>query len=140
MEMSFVEVSLCIVKYQNGARKNLYKEFHSYYCSLLYSVGLSRPILGCRVLVYRSFSKILPALLKDIIDWTVNSRIKSSQLLVTLLFHLEEQMTHHLQGIMRALYRASQDEETVVANEAIKATQLIGMMILIETTCPIKTL
>ena len=85
-----------------------------------------RPILGCRVLVYRSFSKILPAILKDVVDWTVNSRIKSSQLLATLLFHLEEQMTHHLQGIIHALYRTCQDEELMVSCQAIKAAQLIG--------------
>jgi len=36
----------------------------------------SRPRLGCRVLVHRNFSKILPAILRDIVDWTVNSRVK----------------------------------------------------------------
>lgn len=34
------------------------------------------PRLGCRVMVQRNFSKILPALLKDLTDWTVNSRTK----------------------------------------------------------------
>lgn len=46
---------------------------HVLFCSL---TAFERPRLGCRVLVYRAFSKILPALLKDITDWTVNSRIK----------------------------------------------------------------
>lgn len=35
-----------------------------------------RPRLGCRVLVSRNFSKVLPAILRDITDWTVESRIK----------------------------------------------------------------
>ncbi len=50
-------------------------------CSFAVTVWLSpaefpRPRLGCRVLVYRNFSKVLPAILRDIVDWTVNSRVK----------------------------------------------------------------
>lgn len=44
--------------------------------------AFERPRLGCRVLVSRNFSKILPAILKDIADWTVNSRVKVQYLSV----------------------------------------------------------
>jgi dynein assembly factor 5 len=76
-----------------------------------------RPRLGCRVLIYRCFSKILPALLKDIADWTVNSRIKASQLLFILLYHLEEHATHHIHAIINALYKACQDEDSTVVKQ-----------------------
>ena len=38
--------------------------------------GMDRPNLGCRVLVQRNLSKILPAALRDMVDWTADTRIK----------------------------------------------------------------
>lgn len=78
------------------------------------------------MLVYRNFSKILPAILRDIVDWTLQSRIKSSQLLLTLLFHLEEHATHHIQSVLNGLYRASQDEERIVVDHVTTSARLIG--------------
>ena len=91
-----------------------------------------RPRLGCRILVYRNFSKILPALLRDLSDWTVNSRIKSSQLLHTLLYHLEENITHHIQAILVGLYRACQDDEKTVMDQAFHCSELIGFYVSTE--------
>jgi dynein assembly factor 5 len=91
-----------------------------------------RPRLGCRVLVYRTFSKILPALLKDIVDWTANSRIKASQLLYTLLYHLEEHATHHIHAIVNALYKACQDEESIVVEQAVRCSEVIGYYVSVE--------
>ena len=85
-----------------------------------------RPGLGCRVLVYQNFSTILPAILRDIADWTVNSRVKSSQLLSTLLYHMEENTTHHIQAVLSCLYRASQDEEGSVIEQVIRSSEFIG--------------
>ena len=102
-------------------------------------IEFPRPSLGCRVLVYRCFSKILPAILKDLADWTAHSRIKvrilhtfpcfmtyklcmyvqSSQLLFTLLYHLEDRATHHVQAIINALYKACQDEEPAVTDQVL---------------------
>ena len=95
-------------------------------CSTCLLTEYGRPGLGCRVLVYRNFSNILPAILRDIADWTVNSRIKSSQLLSTLLYHMEENTTHHIQAVLSGLYRASQDEENSVIEQVIRASELIG--------------
>lgn len=95
----------------------------------------ARPRLGCRVLVYRNFSKILPALLRDISDWTVNSRVKSSQLLYTLLYHLEDNTTHHIQAILVGLYRACQDDERTVVDQAIRCSELIGFYVPTEVWC-----
>lgn len=96
--------------------------------SLLSLLEYPRPQLGCRVLVYRNFSKILPAILHDLFDWTVNSRIKSSQLLHTLSYHLEDNMTHHIQSVLSGLYRACQDEENVVIKWAYQTAQIIGTL------------
>ena len=38
--------------------------------------GMDRPSLGCRILVQRNLSKILPAALRDMADWTTDTRIK----------------------------------------------------------------
>lgn len=76
--------------------------------------------------MYRNFSKILPAILHDIVDWTVNSRIKSSQLLHLLVYHLEDLVTQHIQGVLNGLYRACQDEEKVVAEQAVSSARVMG--------------
>ena len=39
-------------------------------------IDVDRPSLGCRVLVQRNLSKILPAALRDMADWTADTRIK----------------------------------------------------------------
>jgi dynein assembly factor 5 len=91
-----------------------------------------RPRLGCRVLIYRCFSKILPALLKDIADWTVNSRIKASQLLFILLYHLEEHATHHIHAIINALYKACQDEDSTVVKQAVCCGEVLGYYVSVE--------
>ena len=89
-------------------------------------VEFQRPPLGCRILVYRNFSKILPAILRDLKDWTVNSRIKSSQLLHSLLYHMEDSITHHIQLVLDGLYKSSQDEEKSVIEWTCKSAQIIG--------------
>lgn len=103
--------------------------FLSSNCPVCSLAEYGRPRLGCRVLVYRNFSKILPAILRDIADWTVNSRIKSSQLLSTLLYHLEEDATHHIQALLSGLYRASQDEEPSVIEQVVRSCELVGFYV-----------
>ena len=65
-------------------------------------------------------------------DWTVDSRIKSSKLLVILLFHLEDQVTHNVSKILTTLYKACQDEERIVSREAARAAQLIGVCLIVN--------
>ena len=71
-------------------------------------------------------------------DWTVQSRVKvyhywhvfgytsktfvwlclqSSQLLFTLLYHMEDHVTHHIQPVINGLYRACQDDEPLVVTQ-----------------------
>ena len=49
---------------------------------LLCLIDIDRPSLGCRVLVQKNLSKILPAALRDMADWTTDTRIKVTERLV----------------------------------------------------------
>ncbi|KFQ36415.1 HEAT repeat-containing protein 2, partial [Merops nubicus] len=94
-----------------------------------YPKGVTRPGLGCRELVSRNLSKILPGLCHDITDWVESTRIKASQLLYTLLLHAEDHITQHMELLLRTLYQACLDEETEVVKNCVKAAELIGTFV-----------
>ncbi|XP_021571179.1 dynein assembly factor 5, axonemal, partial [Carlito syrichta] len=79
-----------------------------------YPAQESRPVLGCRELVFRNLSKMLPGLCHDITDWVVGTRVKAAQLLPVLLLHAEDHTTQHLEVVLRTLLRAGADEEAAV--------------------------
>uniref|UniRef100_A0ABK0LLB4 Dynein, axonemal, assembly factor 5 n=1 Tax=Rattus norvegicus TaxID=10116 RepID=A0ABK0LLB4_RAT len=76
----------------------------------------SRPGLGCRELVFRNLSKVLPAICHDITDWVVGTRLKAAQLLPVLLLHAEDHITQHLEIVLRTLHQACTDEEKAVVS------------------------
>lgn len=81
---------------------------------------MTRPGLGCRELVSRNLSKVLPALCRDLTDWVESTRVKASQLLYVLLLHAEDHITQHMELLLRTLYQACLDEESeVVRNVSI---------------------
>ncbi|XP_039327419.1 dynein axonemal assembly factor 5 isoform X1 [Saimiri boliviensis] len=88
-----------------------------------------RPLLGCRELVFRNLSKILPALCHDITDWVVGTRVKSAQLLSVLLLHAEDHTTQHLEIVLRTLFLACADEETAVVHSCSRSAELIGTFV-----------
>ncbi|XP_013008094.2 dynein axonemal assembly factor 5 [Cavia porcellus] len=90
---------------------------------------VSRPVLGCRELVFRNLSKILPAICHDITDWVVGTRVKSAQLLPVLLLHAEDHITQHLEIILRTLQRACADEEAAVVSSCTRSAELIGTFV-----------
>ncbi|XP_065500879.1 dynein axonemal assembly factor 5 [Caloenas nicobarica] len=94
-----------------------------------YPKGVTRPGLGCRELVSRNLSKILPGLCHDITDWVESTRIKASQLLYTLLLHVEDHITQHMELLLRTLYQACLDEEGSVVKNCVKAAELIGTFV-----------
>ncbi|KAK4813740.1 hypothetical protein QYF61_023676 [Mycteria americana] len=94
-----------------------------------YPKGVTRPGLGCRELVSRNLSKILPGLCHDITDWVESTRIKASQLLYTLLLHAEDYITQHMELLLRTLYQACLDEESDVVKNCVKAAELIGTFV-----------
>ncbi|XP_054247137.1 dynein axonemal assembly factor 5 [Indicator indicator] len=96
---------------------------------LHYPKGVTRPGLGCRELVSRNLSKILPGLSHDITDWVESTRVKASQLLHTLLLHAEDHITQHMELLLRTLYQACLDEEREVVKNCVKAAELIGTFV-----------
>ncbi|XP_009907079.2 dynein axonemal assembly factor 5 [Dryobates pubescens] len=96
---------------------------------LHYPKGVTRPGLGCRELVSRNLSKILPGLSHDITDWVESTRVKASQLLHTLLLHAEDYITQHMELLLRTLYQACLDEEREVVKNCVKAAELIGTFV-----------
>ncbi|NXQ52942.1 DAAF5 factor, partial [Anthoscopus minutus] len=94
-----------------------------------YPKGETRPGLGCRELVSRNLSKILPGLCHDMTDWVESTRIKASQLLYTLLLHAEDHITQHMELLLRTLYQACSDEQSKVVKNSVKAAELIGMFV-----------
>eukprot|EP00112_Aurelia_sp_Birch-Aquarium-sp1_P015656 Seg3494.1 transcript_id=Seg3494.1/GoldUCD/mRNA.D3Y31 product="Dynein assembly factor 5 axonemal" protein_id=Seg3494.1/GoldUCD/D3Y31 len=88
-----------------------------------------RPPLGCRVLIQRNFSKIFPAILGDLTDWVIETRIKTSQLLYHLIFYAEDHVTMHLEPLLQGLYKTVGDEEEQVGKQARKSAQLIGLFV-----------
>ncbi|ELU05823.1 hypothetical protein CAPTEDRAFT_167239 [Capitella teleta] len=94
-----------------------------------YPPGVERPNLGCRTLMYRNFSKIMSGLTKDITDWVVGTRVKSAQLMYTMLLNEEENTTQHLEKVLGGMYRASMDEEPVVREYVAKSAELVGFFV-----------
>ncbi|XP_017669116.1 PREDICTED: dynein assembly factor 5, axonemal [Lepidothrix coronata] len=94
-----------------------------------YPKGVTRPGLGCRELVSRNLSKILPGLCHDMTDWVVSTRVKASQLLYTLLLHAEDHITQHMELLLRTLYQSCLDEESEVVKNSVKAAELIGTFV-----------
>lgn len=91
--------------------------------------GMDRPSLGCRILVQRNLSKILPAALRDMADWTTDTRIKASSLVNFLLFYAEDNTTQHMEILLQGLYRASQDENEQVVKEVVSSAELAGCFV-----------
>lgn len=65
----------------------------------------------------RHLSKILPALMKDVTDWVVATRLKSAALLYWLLLNAEDYVTQHMAVLTTGMYRACVDEEAQVVKD-----------------------
>nr|KAF6269279.1 dynein axonemal assembly factor 5 [Pipistrellus kuhlii] len=89
----------------------------------------TRPGLGCRELVFRNLSKILPAICHDVTDWVAGTRVKAAQLLAVLLLHAEDHTTQHLEVLMRTLLLACADEEAAVVSSCTRSAELIGTFV-----------
>lgn len=86
----------------------------------------SRPPLGCRILVEREISKILPGLLKDLCDWTVGVRLQSAKLLLTLLEYAEEKATMHLEKLLAGYFKSVRDEEQEISDLVVRCVEMTG--------------
>ncbi|XP_053069580.1 dynein axonemal assembly factor 5 isoform X1 [Acinonyx jubatus] len=89
----------------------------------------NRPGLGCRELVFRNLSKILPAICHDVTDWVAGTRVKAAQLLAVLLLHAEDHVTQHLEVVLRTLRRACADDDRAVVRSCIRSAELVGAFV-----------
>ncbi|GFO25560.1 dynein assembly factor 5, axonemal-like [Plakobranchus ocellatus] len=98
-----------------------------------YPPNLERPNLGCRVLVNRHLSKILPGLIRDLGDWVAETRVKCALLLYWLLVNAEDYTTQHIEPLLTGLYKACYDEDERVVKEVQKSAELVGYFVKAET-------
>ncbi|XP_071107149.1 dynein axonemal assembly factor 5-like [Haliotis cracherodii] len=94
-----------------------------------YPPDVERPNLGCRTLVMRHLSKILPGLLRDVGDWVVETRVKSAALLYVLLVNTEDYVTQHMEKLVSSLYKACMDEDKRVVTDIQRSAELIGYFV-----------
>ncbi|XP_041473460.1 dynein assembly factor 5, axonemal-like [Lytechinus variegatus] len=94
-----------------------------------------RPNLGCRTLIFRNMSKILPGLLNDLTDWTITNRIMSAKLLHVLLVNAEDHTTQHMAPLLAGMYKACSDEEMEVVHRIQKSGELVGFYVGPEIYC-----
>uniref|UniRef100_T1JE66 ABC transporter domain-containing protein n=1 Tax=Strigamia maritima TaxID=126957 RepID=T1JE66_STRMM len=95
-----------------------------------YPPDVQRPNLGCRTLVARNFSKILPALSNDMDDWLPVTRVKAGHLLYVLLLNGEDSVTQQLNYIISALCRVCcEDQDEDALKKFVKAAETIGYFI-----------
>lgn len=74
-----------------------------------------RPTLGCRLLVQREASKILPGAIRDLTDWSYETRIACASLLHLIALHCEDDNgTFQAPAMLEALLRAGADPEPLV--------------------------
>ncbi|KAK3930335.1 Dynein assembly factor 5, axonemal [Frankliniella fusca] len=94
-----------------------------------YPLDLRRPNIGCRTLVKRNLHKIAPAVVRELEDWLVDVRIKSSQLLCILVLNAESDLHQYVEQFLIGMYRACNDEDLRVVNNIERASHLMGYFI-----------
>ncbi|XP_060561943.1 dynein axonemal assembly factor 5-like [Ruditapes philippinarum] len=97
-----------------------------------YPPGVERPNLGCRTLMMRHVSRILPGLMRDVVDWVTETRKKSAGLLYYLLLNCEEYITQHMELLTSGMYKACADEEQSVVKDIQRSAELIGYFVEVE--------
>ena len=98
-----------------------------------------RPRLGCRVLVRENFSRILPALIRDMTDWTERNRLKAAELLYTLLIHEEDHATQHTPAILQGFYKGMLVDELPVKERIEASSEVMGFFVSPDAWLPLVT-
>ncbi|KAL1116119.1 hypothetical protein AAG570_005614 [Ranatra chinensis] len=100
-----------------------------------YPPNVTRPHLGCRILVEREGGKFLLALGREICDWVASVRIKSAQLLTQVVLHAEASITQQVHKIIGPMCKAATDEEPPVVQNVILAAEYIGYFVPASVHC-----
>jgi dynein assembly factor 5 len=85
-----------------------------------------RPCIGSRLIIYRCWSKVLPAVMRDMLDWTSSTRLKAVSLLEILLIHGEDNSTQHLEMLLHGLYKACIDDEQEVVKKSHRCVWILS--------------
>lgn len=67
--------------------------------------------MGCRTLVEREVGKFALAIGRELNDWVVSVRIKSTQLLSQVILHAEDKIIQDLHKIIVPMTKAAMDKE-----------------------------
>lgn len=93
-----------------------------------YPAGIKRPSLGCRAIVQRSL-RVCSIVLREMGDWKEAIRLHSLKLLWHIVLNSEKALTAKFIEIYPVLARYCADDEKIVAAEAIRVAQLLGMLL-----------
>ena len=69
-----------------------------------------RPRLGARLVVRGVFTRTVKTLLKELQEWTTETRLNAARHLRSMLVYVEKHATQHIQQLLHALVAASRDE------------------------------
>ncbi|XP_072168625.1 dynein axonemal assembly factor 5-like [Diadema setosum] len=126
----------CGKKYEEENEKDLKDQMDFLNPDVELPLGYTeRANLGCRTLIFRNMSKILPGCLNDMGDWTVTNRIMSAKLLQVLLINAEDYTTQHMAPLLAGMYKACGDEEQEVVHRVQKSAELVGFFVGPEVYC-----
>lgn len=79
----------------------------------------------------KNVCKLSGALARELTSWQEDVRLRCSQLLCSIVLHAEEGITQNLQDLLLAMYSAARDEDQRVVENIRRASNVIGMIIII---------
>ncbi|KDO29225.1 hypothetical protein SPRG_19895 [Saprolegnia parasitica CBS 223.65] len=86
----------------------------------------ARPPLGARLVTRRLLAQLLPSLLDQCSDWTVQTREKATSILRIVLLLVEDAADAHVAAILSALAKTCRDDEPVVVASVQAAMAIVG--------------
>ncbi|KAH9252705.1 hypothetical protein BASA81_009399 [Batrachochytrium salamandrivorans] len=86
----------------------------------------NRPRVGSRHLARDNMQKIVVKLVDGMGNWTVDSRVKSTQILGAYLVLTEDQITGYVGNILPIIYKILSGDDQLVMNEASRVTSILG--------------
>ncbi|XP_065338591.1 dynein axonemal assembly factor 5 [Cloeon dipterum] len=92
-----------------------------------YPLEENRPGVGCRALMQRETSKMLPAILHELHDWNAGVRMQSASLLFQVVRHLEKNFIQYLQKIWPDVcIKCADSSEPHLKNKVEQCLLLLG--------------
>ncbi|KAL2914850.1 hypothetical protein HK105_205592 [Polyrhizophydium stewartii] len=89
----------------------------------------NRPRVGSRHLARDNIQKIVGKLTEGMADWTVDTRLKSAQILRAFIPFTEDQITGYTGGILPVLFKILAGDDAAVMREAECVAQALGVYV-----------